>query len=103
LSMEIVYANNVIRRRCQRTTGKLKRRLDDIRAAESLGVLRTLPGHFHALSADRAGQWACDLDQPYRLVFRPVEPAVSSDQDSAERDRRITAVSSIEVVDYHER
>jgi toxin HigB-1 len=101
--MNIVYANKVIRKRCQRVAGKLGQRLDDIRAAESMAVLQTLPGHYHPLSADRAGEWACHLDEPYRLVFRPIEapPGGSSGIDRG-RDR-VTAVSLIEVVNYHER
>lgn len=101
--MDIVYSNNVIRKRCQRATGKLKQRLDEIRAAASITVLQTLPGNYHPLSANRAGEWACHLTEPYRLVFRPLEspPGASS---GAERARdRITVVSLIEVVDYHER
>jgi toxin HigB-1 len=101
--MEIVCENNAIRRKCRKATGRLKQRLDDISAAESLDVLRTLPGHYHPLSANRMGQWACDLNQPYRLVFRAVEnpPVVST--AGSERRGRITAVSLIEVTDYHER
>jgi proteic killer suppression protein len=90
--MEIVYANKVIRKRCQRAAGKLKQRLDDIRAADSMAVLQTLPGHYHPLSANRAGEWACHLEDP---------PGVSPGAARA-RDR-VTAVSLIEVVNYHER
>jgi plasmid maintenance system killer protein len=70
--MEIVYDNNVIRRKCSKAQGKLKQRLDDIRAADSLAVLEQLPGHYHAFRADRSGEWACDLERQYRLVFRPL-------------------------------
>jgi proteic killer suppression protein len=101
--MNIVYANKVIRKRCQRAAGKLRQRLDDIRAAESMAVLQTLPGHYHPLSANRAGEWACRLEEPNRLVFRPiaVPPGVSSGADQG-RDR-VKAVCLIEVVNYHER
>jgi proteic killer suppression protein len=101
--MEIVYANNAIRKRCQRAAGKLRQRLDDIRAAESMAVLQTLPGQYHPLSANRAGEWSCHLEEPYRLVFRPIEdPAGTSTAVDRDRDRA-TAVSLIEVVNYHER
>ena len=101
--MEIVYANKVIRKRCQRAAGKLQQRLDDIRAAESMAVLQTLPGHSHPLSTNRAGEWACHLEEPYRLVFPPLEaPAGVSPAADRARDR-VTAVSLIEVVNYHER
>ena len=45
-------------------------RLDDMRAVYSPDSLLHLPGHYHTLTGDRKGQWACDLDQPYRLIFR---------------------------------
>jgi proteic killer suppression protein len=82
--MDIVYENNVIRKRCQKARGKLKQRLDDIRAAESLEVLITLPGHYHRLGANRSGEWACRLEEPYRLVFRPILSA-SGPADAGER------------------
>lgn len=101
--MDIVYSNNVIRKRCQRAAGKLKQRLDEIRAAEAFAVLQTLPGNYHPLSANRAGEWACHLEEPRRLVFRPIEsPAETSSGAGRARDR-VTVVSLIEVVDYHER
>jgi proteic killer suppression protein len=101
--MDIVYGNNVIKRRCQRAVGKLKRRLDDIRAAESLDVLRTLPGRYHALSANRAGQWACDLEGPHRLIFAPIRQREPDADMAAGSREQATAVRLIEVVDYHER
>ncbi|MGH3304435.1 MAG: type II toxin-antitoxin system RelE/ParE family toxin [Streptosporangiaceae bacterium] len=51
---------------------KIQTRLADLRAAETLADMRMLPGHCHELTADRAGQLSLDLDQPYRLLFRPV-------------------------------
>jgi proteic killer suppression protein len=90
--MDIGYGNNAIRRRCEKATGRLRQRLDDIRAAESMSVLTTLPGRYHRLSADRSGQWACSIDGPYRLVFEPIETASGRN-----------AVRLLEVVDYHER
>jgi proteic killer suppression protein len=101
--MEIVYANKVIRKRCQGAVGKLKQRLDDIRAAESLAVLQSLPGHYHPLSADRAGEWACHLEEPRRLVFRPIESLPEASSGAGRARDRITVVSLIEVVNYHER
>lgn len=51
--------------------GLYKQRLDDLYAASTLEETRYLPGHYHELKGDRKGQWACDLDQPYRLIFTP--------------------------------
>ena len=48
-----------------------KQRLDDLRAAESLEDVRYLPGHYDELTENRKGQWASDLDHPFRLIVVP--------------------------------
>ena len=53
----------------QRRATILLNRLDDIEAAIRIDDLRALPGSFHPLVGKRKGEWACSLDQPYRLVF----------------------------------
>ncbi len=82
--------------------GKLKQRLDDILAADTLAVLETLPGHYHCLSANRAGQWACSLEEPYRLVFIPMGNPLPVSPDGRLDTSKVTAVSFMEVVNYHE-
>ena len=44
-------------------------RLDDLKKASEIEDLAFLPGHYHSLIGDRQGEWACSLDQPYRLIF----------------------------------
>jgi len=51
----------------------LRRRLTQLEDARTLEDVRYLPGNFHELTQNRKGQWGCDLDQPYRLVFTAVE------------------------------
>lgn len=79
----------------------LKRRLSDLLAADTLEDLRYAPGHYHELTGDRKGQWACDLDQPYRLVFEPHESPVPEDEDGKYKWTEIKGVSIFEIVDYH--
>ena len=50
---------------------KIQQRLAQLVAAETLAIMRSGPGHCHELIGDRAGQLSLDLDQPYRLLFRP--------------------------------
>lgn len=71
-----------------------KRRLDQLKASESLEDLNFQPGRFKPLTANRKGTWSCDLDHPYRLVFSPV---FSKD------DKELVSVSVniVEIVDYH--
>ena len=47
------------------------RRLQTLKSVNQLEQLKGLPGRFHELKGNRLGQWACDLDQPYRLIFEP--------------------------------
>ncbi|MGH3251712.1 MAG: type II toxin-antitoxin system RelE/ParE family toxin [Trebonia sp.] len=52
---------------------KIEQRLEDLEAAETLAVMRSLPGRCHELHGDRAGQLSLDLDHPYRLLIRPAD------------------------------
>lgn len=57
--------------------------------------LRNVVGHFHELVGNRKGEWACDLDQPYRLVFKAGESA------DGKKWVEITSAEILEIVDYH--
>lgn len=78
-----------------------QRRLGALRAATSLEDLRNMPGRFHSLTSDRKGQWACDLGQPYRLIFEPVTSDVSTNTDGTSEATVVSAVCIVEIVDYH--
>ncbi len=80
---------------------KIKQRLDDLMAAETLEDARYLPGNYHELTQDRKGQWACDLDQPYRLIFEPHEYPIPTDDDGKYIWIEIKGVEIIEITDYH--
>lgn len=80
---------------------KFKLRLSQLRAAENLEEVRFLPGHFHELVNDRKGQWACDLDQPYRLIFTSIEKPIPSNEYGQHIWVEITGVNIIEIVNYH--
>lgn len=80
---------------------KLKQRLDDLSAASSLEDVRYLPGKYHELKGDRKGQWACDLDQPYRLIFEPHENPIPTNKDGQYLWIEILGVEIIEITDYH--
>lgn len=80
---------------------KVRLRLSQLRIAKSLEDLRHLPGNFHELKGNRKGQWACDLDQPYRLIFTPHEDPIPKNQDGQFIWAQINGVAVIEVVNYH--
>lgn len=78
---------------------KIKVRLTQLRFANTLEDVRNLPGNYHELTGNRKGQWACDLDQPYRLVFTPHEIPV--DEHGRYVWMEINGVEVIEIVNYH--
>lgn len=93
-------------RKCQNEFGEIRaklynKRLGDLRNADSLEAVRNLPGRYHELSGDRKGQWACDLDQPYRLVFEPHEDPIPTDEHGRYIWFEVMGVEVIEIVDYH--
>lgn len=110
--MEITFADRKLARlannyrSCQKVMGQIRailynRRLGDLRAAMTLEDVRNLPGRYHELVGDRKGQWACDLDHPYRLVFEPHENPIPEDDEGKYIWLEIKGVEIIEIIDYH--
>src|SRR5947208_6776691 len=111
--MEIVFAHGEeaadwndskrLRRRHGAQRAKLiRRRLDDLRAAPCLQVMRVLPGRCHELKGDRTGQISVDLDGPYRLLFRPAHVPVPTKKDGGLDWTQVTAVIVVGVADTHD-
>lgn len=78
-----------------------KQRLDDLRAAQTLEDVRHLSGRYHELKENRKGQWACDLDHPYRLIFTPHEHPIPTNKDGQYLWIDIKGIEIIEIRDYH--
>ena len=76
-------------------------RLDDIDAATSLEDVRYLPGNYHELKGDRKGQWACDLDHPYKLIIQPHEDPIPLDENGKYIWIEIKGVEILEITNYH--
>lgn len=109
--MDILFKSRKLRKRCSddrkasRAFGedrakRVRQRLDDLKAAENLEVMRTLPGRLHALRGDRQGQLALALDGPYRLIL---EPVLTSERESDDPVRwsDVTCVRILGIEDYH--
>jgi len=77
------------------------KRLGTLVNAITLEDVRYAPGNFHELVADRKGQWACDLDQPYRLIFEPHEDPIPTDDSGRYVWLEIKGVEVIEITNYH--
>ena len=80
---------------------KIKSRLGQLKSAVTLEDVRNLPGKYHELTNNRKGQWACDLDQPYRLIFTPHENPIPVNEHGQYVWVEILGVEIIEVVNYH--
>jgi len=110
--MEITFSNRKLEKlandysKCQKEFGQIRaklynKRLGDLRNADTLEEVRNLPGNYHELVGDRKGQWACDLDQPYRLIFEPHENPIPTDEHGRYIWFEIKGVEVIEIIDYH--
>ena len=79
----------------------LMKRLISLKFANTLEDTRNLPGNFHELTFNRKGQWACDLDQPYRLVFTPHETPIPINENGQFIWQEIKGVEIIDITNYH--
>ena len=84
---------------------KVRQRLNEMQAANSLADLSHLPPpRCHALSGRRKGQFAVDLTGNYRMVFEPFHNPLPYKENSKEKEldlSRITDIIILEVTDYH--
>ena len=80
---------------------QIRKRLDDLAAVNNLDEMRFLPGKFHPLREDRAGQFAVSLDHHNRLIFEPANEPLPTREDGGLDWKKVTAVRIIEVKDYH--
>jgi len=111
--VDIEYKNEKLRKTCNESkvaireygaenANKLRRRLDDVRAASSLEIMRNLPGRCHELKGDRKGQLTLDLKHPLRLVFEACGPDVKNKEDGGLDWSSVKAVRIIGIEDTHE-
>jgi proteic killer suppression protein len=83
---------------------KIRQRLAELAAAETLGVIGALPSaRLHELQGDRAGEFAVDVGHPFRLVFEPWHNPVPKTADGGIDKSQITAIRILSVEDYHGR
>lgn len=95
-------SKRVVRRHNSQRAKLIRRRLDDLRAAQTLEVMRSLPGRCHQLKGDRAGQLSIDLDGPYRLLFAPAHNPLPKKADGGLDWTQVTVVVLVGVVNTHE-
>ncbi len=77
-------------------------RMAVLRHARTLSMVPvTKPDRCHQLEGDRAGQYAVDLVHPKRLVFEPNHKPLPRKEDGGIDTDQVTAITVIEVIDYH--
>jgi plasmid maintenance system killer protein len=112
MPIEIIFRTERLRRDCTEDrwmrrawganrTRVLRRRLDQIHAAETLADLRPVHPRTHELIGDHAGQISLDLDGPWRVLLEPVDPEAVRKPDGGLDWTRITAVRILAVEDTH--
>ncbi len=111
--MEVVFATRKMQKSCSEKkkmvqelgsdcAAKLQQRLSELAAVETLEDMRTLPGaRCHELTADRQGQLAVSLKQPYRLIFVPDYDTPPLTAEGGLDWRGVKRIRIVEIVDYH--
>ena len=110
--MEIAFQDKKLQKladdynKCRQVMGTIRaklyiKRLNDLYGARTLVDVRNLPGRYHELTGNRKGQWACDLDHPYRLIFEPHEKPIPTDEYGKYIWLEIKEIEVVEIVDYH--
>lgn len=80
----------------------IQSRLAVLEAADTLAEAGERPAlRLHQLSGRRANQFAVDLVHPQRLVFTPNHDPMPLKDDEGIDTARVTAITILEVVDYH--
>ncbi len=110
--MDVTYKNNKLKKYAENVNFSVQKlgpvrselylqRIGDLMAAETLESVRHLPGNYHELTGNRKGQWACNLDQPYRLIFVPHEKPIPTNPAGQYIWIEIKGVEVIDIDNYH--
>ena len=102
LCAEFNDSRRLVKRHGDTRAKVIRRRLDDLRAADILDDLRHAPGRCHELKGDRDEQLSLDLDGPYRLVFEVAQNPVPRKPDGGLDWKSITTIRISEVTNTHE-
>jgi len=81
---------------------KLKQRLAELKAAETLSDISYLPPpRCHELTGNRAGQFSVDLEHPYRLLFLPADDPIPYREDGGIDLLLVREIEIIKIEDTH--
>ena len=112
--MDIIFKTTKLEKECnqfrllQKTYGErrarlIRRRLDEVRAANTLADISHLPPpRMHQLKGRLQGQISLDLDHPYRLLITVANNPVPKKDNGSINLSKVTAVMVLEVKDTHD-
>ena len=81
---------------------KVAMRLDDIRAAPNLAILKQLPqAGCHELKGNRIGEWAVSISVNHRLIFLLAHYPLPRKQDGSVDEIMINEIIVTGTEDYH--
>ena len=80
---------------------KVLRRIATIEAVEAMVHLINTPGHFHALTGKRRGEYSLDVSERDRLILRPGDEPLPIAKDGGVDLGQVRVAVLIEVTDYH--
>lgn len=100
---ELLSDDVKLKKKCgSQQAGRIRARLDDLRAADNLGQVRYLPGRCHELKGKRHGQLSLDLVHPDRLILLPAGDQIPVKPDGGLDWDRDQAVVILGIEDTHE-
>lgn len=110
--MDILFKTAKLEKRCnsgkelvkaygERCAGLLRRRLDDLEAADNLEVMWSLPGRCHELTGNLKGMLSLDLEHPYRLLFKVAHNPTPKKPDGGLDWSRVTKIEIHGIKDTH--
>lgn len=92
----------LVRRFGDRRGRVIARRLTELVALPALSLAYEVPHlRLHQLKAERDGQYAITVVDPYRLIVRPAENPVPRRDDGGIDPERVESLVVVEIVDYH--
>ena len=112
--MDIVFKTSKLQKECndfrllqkvygERRARLIRRRLDELRAANNLAEISHLPPpRMHQLKGERQGQISLDLDHPYRLLITVANNPVPKKENGSINLSKVTAIMILVVEDTHD-
>ena len=111
--MEICFVSNRLKKACsesregdriwgEQNARKIRQRLVELRAAETLADVSALPpARCHELKGDLAAHLAVDVHHPFRMIVKATAEPPPSKADGGLDWTAVDSVTIVDIVDYH--